>query len=421
MGLQAMNCPNCGSSAVKEVKPSTYFCDHCEGVFRLVPPVGQSAASTADFCTCGNRITSQCRVCETGLCKECDIAPWLKVPHPLDRPLPPRESRSRWYHGLAIRSTDSGYLTSGSRVDVLDDGHLTEVQMNSAASVEPVVYAAKVMRYLDRTYLTIKHVCLSCLVAAVPATIEDIALGRVCETLRCGSEPSKQCPCCHGAFCDDHVISGDHDARDYLRSYKPSDTHQYRNGVVVWLRPRGEGGEWCLESGWTRLRSGDLCNMCADEQASMFRRTAAAICRDELGLVLLEPDRNHLGASVFEVPVTLPRKARDSVRRKVDTEIERTKKLIEAKVAGITLTAPCNRTQFARKIYGYTLILNGKRQLCAVIAYSMANIRVIDFDQSPDVFGRRLINRRRMRYPGAYGQLRADGAADLTRGGGHCP
>ena len=70
MGLQAMNCPNCGSSAVKEVKPSTYFCDHCEGVFRLVPPVGQSAASTADFCTCGNRITSQCRVCETGLCKD---------------------------------------------------------------------------------------------------------------------------------------------------------------------------------------------------------------------------------------------------------------------------------------------------------------------------------------------------------------
>jgi ribosomal protein L37AE/L43A len=36
--LESITCTHCGSSEVQEVKPHTYFCSHCEGVFKHIDP-----------------------------------------------------------------------------------------------------------------------------------------------------------------------------------------------------------------------------------------------------------------------------------------------------------------------------------------------------------------------------------------------
>lgn len=38
MPVEAISCTRCGSGDVKEVKANTYFCSHCESVFKYVDP-----------------------------------------------------------------------------------------------------------------------------------------------------------------------------------------------------------------------------------------------------------------------------------------------------------------------------------------------------------------------------------------------
>jgi hypothetical protein len=242
--------------------------------------------------------------------------------------------------GIAIRSKDFGYLSGVLKL--WEDGKYIDLKGADRGSIGPVMYARNVMGHMVRAYPGINHACISCIVAAVPATVEDIKAGRGCEVPFCDAEPLKQCPCCHGAFCGEHVASGSHKLIA-------------KEAEVVALRPRGI---WHSSSVKMRPRSNDFCEMCTAENLSVVQQAVAAICQNELRLNRLED----LQCPVFEVPVTLPRKARDSVRRKVDGEIERTKKLIEAKMAGIPLLAPpCNRVKFAN--YGHTLMRDGRQQL----------------------------------------------------------
>lgn len=38
MPYESLTCPKCGSADCQEVKPGTHFCNHCDNVFRYVPP-----------------------------------------------------------------------------------------------------------------------------------------------------------------------------------------------------------------------------------------------------------------------------------------------------------------------------------------------------------------------------------------------
>ncbi len=67
MVLQSLSCTGCGSTEVQEVKPDTYFCHHCETVFKYVPPVMQGPAP-CDVVECGVGAIGQCYRCKRPFC-----------------------------------------------------------------------------------------------------------------------------------------------------------------------------------------------------------------------------------------------------------------------------------------------------------------------------------------------------------------
>jgi len=76
MPLEAIACTRCGSTDVQEVKPSTYFCNHCETVFKHIDPTHLTVDNAPAFCSCGNPIEFQCQLCKTGICLACDVIAW---------------------------------------------------------------------------------------------------------------------------------------------------------------------------------------------------------------------------------------------------------------------------------------------------------------------------------------------------------
>jgi hypothetical protein len=70
MPLETISCSHCGSAEVKEVKANTYFCDHCETVFKRTDP--SQVTLQRDFCICGNTVDRRCLHCGVGLCNSCD-------------------------------------------------------------------------------------------------------------------------------------------------------------------------------------------------------------------------------------------------------------------------------------------------------------------------------------------------------------
>jgi hypothetical protein len=70
VGLQALKCTNCGSSTVKAVRPDTYFCRHCDGVFKWVRPVARDAAGHAATCYCGASGAGVCVLCGHAPCPQ---------------------------------------------------------------------------------------------------------------------------------------------------------------------------------------------------------------------------------------------------------------------------------------------------------------------------------------------------------------
>jgi hypothetical protein len=105
MPLEALACTQCGSADVKEVKPSTYFCNHCDTVFKQVDPGKVSVAVAPSFCLCGNPVTAQCQICHVstmcfGGCNA--TSSWLH----------PWPERSHWVN-ICFPTVGFGYVLSG--------------------------------------------------------------------------------------------------------------------------------------------------------------------------------------------------------------------------------------------------------------------------------------------------------------------
>jgi hypothetical protein len=49
MPFESLSCPRCGSGDVQEVKPETYFCNHCDNVFKYVRPSRPGSASGCEI------------------------------------------------------------------------------------------------------------------------------------------------------------------------------------------------------------------------------------------------------------------------------------------------------------------------------------------------------------------------------------
>jgi hypothetical protein len=67
MPYESLTCPKCGSGDCQEVKPGTHFCNHCDNVFKHVPPAGTSTGVAA-CATCGVVAVGLCLTCNRYFC-----------------------------------------------------------------------------------------------------------------------------------------------------------------------------------------------------------------------------------------------------------------------------------------------------------------------------------------------------------------
>lgn len=72
MPFESLSCQRCGSADIQEVKPETYFCNHCDNVFKYVSP-GRTGSTggcelPAGRQSCGVPATGRCRTCQRAFC-----------------------------------------------------------------------------------------------------------------------------------------------------------------------------------------------------------------------------------------------------------------------------------------------------------------------------------------------------------------
>jgi hypothetical protein len=72
MPFESLSCPRCGSGDAQEVKPETYFCNHCDNVFKYVRPSRAGSAGgcevSAERLPCGIPAIGRCRSCQRAFC-----------------------------------------------------------------------------------------------------------------------------------------------------------------------------------------------------------------------------------------------------------------------------------------------------------------------------------------------------------------
>ncbi len=72
MPFESLSCQRCGSPNIQEVKPETYFCNHCDNVFKYVSPKGAGSAGGCELPTggkfCGVPAVGHCNTCGRAFC-----------------------------------------------------------------------------------------------------------------------------------------------------------------------------------------------------------------------------------------------------------------------------------------------------------------------------------------------------------------
>lgn len=72
MPFESLLCPRCGSGDAQEVKPGTYFCNHCDNVFKYVSPRRTGSSGGCEVLveerSCGVPALGRCRSCQRAFC-----------------------------------------------------------------------------------------------------------------------------------------------------------------------------------------------------------------------------------------------------------------------------------------------------------------------------------------------------------------
>ena len=72
MPFESLSCQRCGSGDIQEVKPETYFCNHCDNVFKYVSPNMAGSAGGCEVPTggrpCGVPAIGRCNTCSRAYC-----------------------------------------------------------------------------------------------------------------------------------------------------------------------------------------------------------------------------------------------------------------------------------------------------------------------------------------------------------------
>jgi hypothetical protein len=260
MALEALACTTCGSSDVREVKPSTYFCNHCESVFKHIDPTKVTVGPA--FCDHGNPVRVQCQVCRTGMCpQQCDAVPvWA----------------GREYAGI-VHTQGFGYLEHMQGYDVDVDGPFLSVGklLRSLALARNLTLPGD-----EEGAAGLSHVCYGCVIQAVPAAADHVSAGTICETIRCWSVSAGKCPCCQRGFC---------------RKCSWPETQNNLDGDLRGQGANGGGGaSWVIIYGWDPGNDSSsrgfsaridlphgMCTPCVKENCNKIAAIAARICRQD--------------------------------------------------------------------------------------------------------------------------------------------
>jgi hypothetical protein len=72
MPFESLSCPSCGSGDAQEVKPETYFCNHCDNVFKHVSPRQSGGTGGCELPvtgqSCGVPAIGRCGTCSRAYC-----------------------------------------------------------------------------------------------------------------------------------------------------------------------------------------------------------------------------------------------------------------------------------------------------------------------------------------------------------------
>jgi hypothetical protein len=309
MPLEAIECTGCGSSDVQEVKPSTYFCTHCESVFKHVDPQQLKVEHTPASCSCGDAIQIQCQLCGTGICRRCDVfRPTTDgvVVHP-DRLV-----------NVVISAEEWGYppwSTSGDGFDrwlVQPDPFVRFVRLADDLA-RPVLPVGVLLRLLS-VHGSLAHLCWSCVGKAVPELEERLSSGQMCEKYDCGQPAQGRCRCCGGAFCTRCLGPGPH--------WTPEAEARARRREVLHIQAGRFGESFPVQ------HPDNLCAHCRWEQ----KEGAKQLCFGEYSDVLVQSVLvGKIRDDVFEVPI-------DSRRRKraQKAEAERSRAVAERIASELT-------------------------------------------------------------------------------------
>jgi hypothetical protein len=265
MSFEALACTNCGSGDVQEVKPDTYFCNHCDSVFKHVDPTKLTVGPA--FCEHGNRVEVQCQVCKTGMCRSrCDIVP---VSH----------QRS----GI-VPTEGFGYLEQGvgRKADV--DG--------------PFLDVGKLLTslFLDRGEDLI-HACHACVIRAVPAAAMRVSTGALCETVWCCGVSAGVCPCCHGGFCRRCSVP------EVEKQWLPKGSGMLGKpaAICAW-DPDGDRASESFPI--DKPMPAGMCGPCVGENREKIAAIAARICRQDYARKLVPIAGDSDSYDRFKVPAT---------------------------------------------------------------------------------------------------------------------
>jgi hypothetical protein len=213
MPLESLICSHCGSSEVKEVKVNTYFCGHCEGIFKLVDPKSVTITNYPSFCSCGEKVAAKCQLCDATMCATCDAGGrtenWEGVPILI-------ETRGFGHMYLSSANRHSAYGCFISDSQVLERGEkapqvtidvwtLDRGRRTTDLAIGPFVSVSKLLGHLSSINGGVRHVCWSCVASAIPEVAEGVVDGTLCEFPFCGQQSETNCRCCGFGYCKIHA------------------------------------------------------------------------------------------------------------------------------------------------------------------------------------------------------------------------
>lgn len=285
MPFETIACSRCGSADVQEVKPSTYFCNHCETVFKYVDPTRLTVRNAPVFCACGGAVQVQCQVCNDGSCRSCDVMEWkrrrdrknLEASGEMGSPYG-QWLREHLHFRLHVPVVGYGYLIknyspSSEGFDAIVNNRIVHVELPSSKTMGPFLYLDEILATLQATDLS--HVCCSCVVSAIPRTAEHIANHTMCEMPGCGRRANGKCRCCGASFCERHLAP-----TGLANCREPALSGYVQAGIVRAVESNLCGGGY-HDIKW--LISDAMCLGCVEEKA-LDAQAAAEAGLGEYGL-----------------------------------------------------------------------------------------------------------------------------------------